>query len=59
MKTFVHRPWFKVAINSVLRAVQRCDRPVLLASIFETDRNGNPTKLVGYKFSRVYLKRSA
>ena len=45
-----HRPWFKVAINGVLRFFQTRKRPArlfVLASLFEGDR------LVGYCFCRV------
>jgi hypothetical protein len=45
-----HRPWFKVATNAVLRALQTRRRParlLVLASVFEGDL------LVGYRFARV------
>lgn len=45
-----HRPWFKVAINTVLRVVQTRRRParlVVLASVFRGER------CVGYRFMRV------
>lgn len=45
-----HRPWFKVAINTVLRFFQTRRRPArlfVLISIFEDER------LVGYRFGRM------
>lgn len=45
-----HRPWFKVAINTVLRFCQTRRRPArlfVLVSIFDGER------LTGYRFGRV------
>ena len=50
--TKLHRPWFKVAINTVLRVVQTRKRPArlfVLASLFDGET------LVGYKFCKVTL----
>ena len=49
-----HRPWFKVAINTVLRLVQTRRRParlLVLATICTDD--GEPPRVLGYRFRRV------
>ena len=43
----MHRPWFKVCINAVLRLLQTRKRPAhlfVLCSVFDGDR------LLGYRF---------
>lgn len=54
VRGWTHRPWFKVAINAVLRFVQTQRRPAriwVLASVF--DGPDEYARLLGYKFDRV------
>ncbi len=51
-----HRPWFKVAINTVLRAVQTRRRPaelLVLVSLFDGTGDDPTARCVGYRFRRV------
>ena len=50
-----HRPWWKVAINTVLRFVQRTNRPYLIVSIVDVNESGYPIRLVGYRFQTMRL----
>ena len=44
----MHRPWWKVVINTALRIVQPgARRKWLVASVFDGD------KLIGYTFARI------
>lgn len=52
-----HRPWWKVAINSVLRAIQvGCDQKWLIATVAD-GKYGPDLKpvTVGYRFCRIYM----
>jgi hypothetical protein len=54
-----HRPWWKVGINSVLRAIQyRSDRPLLVATLTNNPSvyAGTPDA-TGYKLCRVPMNR--
>lgn len=49
---WLHRPWWKVAINTVLRALQprRRWKWVLYT---RTTRDGDPPTVLGYGFGRI------
>lgn len=48
-----HRPWFKVAINAILRAVQTSRRPARLFVLATVCEDGDPPRILGYRFRRV------
>lgn len=53
-----HRPWWKVAINTVLRAVQTKRRPARLWVVATrcteiADESGPPPDVLGYKLCKV------
>ena len=49
---WLHRPWFKVLINTVLRWLQPgVSRKFVLYSI--TTEDGDPPRVLGYGFGRV------
>ncbi len=51
----MHRPWFKVFINTILRFFQPWKgRKFLLVSV--CDDESNPPKLLGYQFSMMGMK---
>lgn len=50
----VHRPWWKVAINTPLRALQG-RRPWLVASVFDVETG----RLLGYTFAQIALTGAA
>jgi len=55
---WLHRPWWKVAINTVLRAVQPTRpgaRPWLVVSICESDRAGERPRCLAFSFTRVEM----
>lgn len=52
-----HRPWFKVAINTVLRFFQTRKRPAelwVMYSLFDGISTDPNAKCVGYRFGWVY-----
>lgn len=50
---WLHRPWFKVAINTVLRAMQTRHRPAHLLVLASVCDDGDPPRVTGYRFRRV------
>jgi hypothetical protein len=49
---WLHRPWWKVAMNTVLRALQpRAARKWVVYTSTTTD--GDPPRVLGYGFGRV------
>jgi len=49
-----HKPWFKVAINTVLRALQTRRRPARLFVMYtRCDESTRPPTVLGYGFGRV------
>jgi hypothetical protein len=49
-----HRPWWKVAINSVLRALQPfTDRKLVIATVCIDRPSGGPPLIVDYQLRRV------
>ncbi len=51
---WVHRPWWKVAINTVLRAFQPQLRKWLVYSV--TDDSTTPPTVLGYGFGPIMHK---
>lgn len=47
-----HRPWWKVAINTVLRWFQPSPRKWVIATI--CDDSTSPPTVVGYTFRRIH-----
>lgn len=50
-----HRPWWKVAINTVLRWCQPWPRKWVVYTVSTTD--GDPPRVLGYGFGRVLHRR--
>jgi hypothetical protein len=51
---WMHRPWFKVALNSALRFVQTRRRPArLFVLATRCADDGNPPAVLGYQLRRV------
>lgn len=51
-----HRPWFKVAINTVLRFLQTRRRPAsmfVMVSYFDGPSDDATARCVGYGFRRI------
>lgn len=51
-----HRPWWKVAINTVLRAVQTKRRPAkiwVIATRCACTHPGEPHRVIGYTLAKV------
>lgn len=49
-----HAPWFKVAINAVLRFFQTRKRPArLFVLATRCTKEGDPPRVLGYQFQRV------
>lgn len=52
---WMHRPWWKVAINTALRAVQRKRSKKLVIATISTQL-GSPPRVLGYKLAFVEHK---
>lgn len=51
---WLHRPWWKVAINTTLRALQTRQRPARLWVVYtRCDDSTSPPTVLGYGFGRV------
>ena len=50
-----HRPWWKVAINTVLRLVQR-GRPTNWLVYTRSTVDGEPPAVLGYGFGRIPMR---
>ena len=50
---WLHRPWWKVAINTTLRALQRGPKKWLIYTRCSMD--GDPPTVLGYGFARVQM----
>lgn len=51
---WAHRPWFKLAINTVLRALQTRERPARLFVMYtRCDERTRPPTVLGYGFGFV------
>jgi hypothetical protein len=50
---WAHRPWFKVAINTVLRLLQPRRRPARLLVLATVCDDGDPPRVNGYRLRRV------
>lgn len=49
-----HRPWWKVAINTTLRALQTRRRPArLFVVVTVCTEDGDPPRVLGYRFGKV------
>lgn len=51
---WLHRPWWKVAINTVLRAIQPRTRAYLIYT--KCDDDTEPPTVLGYGFGLIKMK---